>query len=211
MASMAHRSAGIHKLLSWPRVYERFQMLIGARTARARFVREFLRPAPGARILDVGCGAGTLLDTLPAGVDYVGFDINPRCIDYAKRRYGGRGRFFCARAGDEAMDVEEREFDLVVAKSMLHHLSDAEAKTILAGARRLLRKGGTFVSLDPVLHEPQRAVSRFLISLDRGTSVRSPAEYERLAMLEFGNVETHLLTDLLPIPYSHFVMRARSV
>jgi SAM-dependent methyltransferase len=207
---MSHRSAGVHQVLSWPRVYERFQLLMGGWAARRRFVEQYLRPFDGARILDVGCGAGSLLEHLPLGVEYVGFDINQRCIDYARRRYGDRGRFFCARAGENAAVDGQRNYDFVIAKSLLHHLSDRDAEALLAVARRLLRSGGSFVSLDPVLHPPQKWLARFLISLDRGTNVRSPEQYRQLATTEFEDLEEHLLTDLLPIPYSHFVMRARS-
>lgn len=192
-----------------PRVYEAFQKFLGARAARTRFVRDYLRPYAGCRLLDIGCGTGSLLDDLPAGVDYLGFDLNPRYIEAAKRRYEGRGKFFCAAAGaDDAALHGGAPFDFVVVKSVLHHLSDADADRVIATARRVLHQGGVFVSSDTVFYEGQPWISRTLTALDRGGAVRTPGGYRGLVARHFGTVETSLLTDMLPFPYAHFIIRA---
>jgi SAM-dependent methyltransferase len=205
-----HRSTGIYRLLERAGAYERFQRLLGARAARARFVRELLRPAAGDRLLDVGCGTGSLLDDLPADVEYVGYDFNPRYVAAAEQRYGSRGRFFCARAGEEApFPRAEGGFDLVVAKSILHHLGDDEAGRLIRNAHRYLRPGGFLVTSDPVVHPGQHPVARLLIACDRGRRVRSPEGYRALVAACFPAVEGILLTDLAAVPYSHFIQRAR--
>lgn len=191
-------------------MYEAFQKMLGARAARKRFVREFLRPFDGARLLDVGCGTGSLLDDLPPHVVYVGYDMNPAYIEAARRRYGSRATFHCAAVGDEPPQLGDARFDFVVAKSLLHHLDDVDAHRVIAAARRLLIPGGVFVSSDNVFYEGQPFVSRALAALDRGGSVRTPEGYRHLVEPHFADVETHLVTDMLPIPYAHFVMRARA-
>jgi len=208
---MSHRTTGLYRILERAAVYERFQKLLGAPGARARFVREFLRPFSGARLLDIGCGTASLLDYLPADVGYTGFDLNPAYIAHARRRYGDRGHFYCARVGQEHAVLEEDGFDFVVAKSVLHHLTDAEAHHLLASAHHLLRPGGVFISSDTVFHDGQRRVARFLAAIDRGGSVRWPDAYRALADAYFPDVETRLVTDMLLIPYDHFIMRASAV
>lgn len=205
LPTMAHRSSGVYRLFELPGIYETFQRLLGARRARRRFVAEFLRPFEGARLLDAGCGTASLLDDLPAGVEYTGFDINAKYIDAARRRYGSRGRFFVAPAG--GVTVEEGAFDFVVAKAVLHHLSDDEADRMLASASRFLTPGGVFVSTDPVFHEGQAWFARLLASFDRGGNVRTPDAYRALAASHFVDVEGWLVTDMLSVPYSHYVMR----
>src|SRR4029077_4323462 len=86
---MSHRSTGLYRIFESAAVYERFQRLLGSDAARRRFVLDFLRPCPGARILDIGCGTGAILDHLPPNVDYVGYDLNPRYIEDARRRHAG--------------------------------------------------------------------------------------------------------------------------
>ncbi len=203
---MSHRSTGIYRIFQSATVYERFQRLLGSGAARRRFVRDFLHPVPGTRILDIGCGTGAILGYLPEGVDYVGYDLNPRYIEEARRKYPGRGRFFCARV--EEAPEEPGGFDLVLAIAILHHLDDPEADRLIASAYRHLRPGGALVTLDPVRHPGQSPVARLLVALDRGRRVRTPEGYRDLASPYFPSVETVLLTDLLPIPYSHFLMRA---
>jgi SAM-dependent methyltransferase len=197
----------VYGLLERPRAYEILQRLIGSERARRRFVEEILQPFSEARVLDIGCGAGTLLDYLPDGIQYTGIDMNSRYIDSARGAYGERARFVCARVGDE-VDVGAATFDFVVAKSVLHHLNDDDANALFALARRSLRTGGVFVSIDPVRHLRQSLVARALMALDRGARVRTSEAYYALLAKHFEHVESRVLTDLLPIPYSHWVARA---
>jgi SAM-dependent methyltransferase len=203
----SHRSTGAYRLLEVPRVYQRLQQLVRGRDARERYVREFIRPAPRMRILDIGCGTGDILEDLPADVDYTGYDLNPRYIERAREQHGHRARFFCAKVG-EAADDEQGHFDLVLATALLHHLDDAAATDLAWAARRQLGPGGVFVTLDAVFHTGQHPVARAMAKLDRGGAVRSPEAYRALLEPAFPEIETVLTTDLMPIPYSHFVMRA---
>src|SRR5215471_15468764 len=77
---MAEITSGLRSILSLPLVYEAVQRVFGARSGRPTIVDRFIRPKPGDRILDVGCGPAKLLAAMP-GVHYVGYDPNPRYID----------------------------------------------------------------------------------------------------------------------------------
>ena len=203
----SHRSTGAYRVLESPGVYQRLQRLVIDRDSRNRYVREFVRPTPAMRMLDIGCGTADILDHLPADVDYTGYDLNPRYIERAREQHGDRARFFCARVG-EADDDEGGAFDLVLATALLHHLDDAAATELALAARRQLRPGGVLVTLDAVFHPGQHPVARMLAKLDRGSAVRTPEAYRALLEPHFGSIEAVLATDLMPIPYSHFVMRA---
>lgn len=205
---MSHR-AGLYRMLENPGVYRRFQKLLGGPAALRRLVTEYVRPSDGVRLLDIGCGTGSLLEYLPSSVSYVGFDVNSSCIDVARRRYHDRGRFFHARVGEEPPEIGDSRFDLVVAIGLLHHLTDEDARHVLRTAARVLISGGAFVSIDGTLHGGQHWLSRLLARLDRGSEVRSPEAYRRLVEPHLPQVETWLLTDLLAVPYSYCVMRAQ--
>jgi SAM-dependent methyltransferase len=204
---MDQLSRGVYRLLERAGMYELFQRALGARAVRQRFVEELLRPFPGARLLDVGCGTASLLDHLPPDVDYTGYDLNPLYVAAAERRYGSRGRFFCARVGDEP--ALAGSFDFIVAKGVLHHLSDDDASRLIRGAHDHLRRGGCLVTSDPVFHPGQSRIARFLISRDRGRRVRTPEGYRGLVAACFPEIEARVATGQLAVPYSHFILRAR--
>ncbi len=208
MARASHRTSGLFRMLERPAAYLAVQNILGGESARRRFVDEYVEPSRGARVLDVGCGPGSLLDFLPPDVDYVGFDFNPAYIERARRRYGDRGRFHCARVGDAVAGVD-REFDRVVAVALLHHLDDDEARKVLAHAARVLRSGGAFLSIDATIHAGQSWIARALARADRGGRVRSPEDYRSLIETHFEDVEDVVLHDMLRIPYSHYIARAR--
>lgn len=208
--SPAHVNRGLRRVLESPAIYAWFQRLLGAEPARRRFVEEFIRPFPGMRLLDVGCGPGVILDDLPANVDYVGCDLNDRYIRAAQTKHGARGRFFCAdvTAAGALGPCAEEGFDVVLALALLHHLEDGTAERLCREAHGRLKPGGVLVTLDCVHVPGQPLVARYLISRDRGRAVRDPAGYLALTGRGFDPVESVVLTDLLRVPYTHFIMRA---
>lgn len=190
-------------LLDNPRLYSLFRRVVGRDSARAVYAREHLRLEPGQRVLDLGCGPGDILRYLPA-VQYVGYDINPRYIERARRRFAGRGEFHCG-AVHEGLELAGR-YDVVIAHGILHHLDDGEAGALFRVARRALAPGGRLVTFDGCFEEGQSAAARFFLSIDRGRHVRTREGYERLARAEFDEVDTFLRRDLIRIPYTHLIM-----
>jgi 2-polyprenyl-3-methyl-5-hydroxy-6-metoxy-1,4-benzoquinol methylase len=202
----SHRDRGLHRLLERAGAYQALQGLLLRRGARERYVREFIRPFPGCRILDIGCGPGNLLADLPATIgEYVGFDMNPRYIEAARRRWGARGTFRCHRL--EQAPAESQAYDIVLATGLVHHLDDAQARRLFEYAHRVLEPGGWLVTYDCVYLENQHWLARWLIACDRGRAVRARAGYEALARERFARVESAVLHDTLRLPYTILVMR----
>jgi SAM-dependent methyltransferase len=195
--------SGLRSVLASPRIYELWSRLVGGEAGRSTLIREYIRPSPGARVLDLGCGPGELVRLL-GDVDYVGVDVSERYIAAARRSVGGPAEF---RVGDAtSLDADLRGFDLVVALGVIHHLDDDSALRLLSGARAALGPDGRFVSVDPVLTSDARGAARLLVSWDRGGHVRGPGEYRRLAESTFGRVQCDVRQDLLRIPYLHCVL-----
>ena len=192
-------------MLANPRTYELWSRLVGAEAGRSRLVRDHVRPRSGARVLDLGCGPGELVRYLD-GVRYVGVDTSGAYITQARRLYGERAEF---RVGDATkLDEDLRDFDLVLAFGVLHHLDDEAARALLRGARRALATSGRLIAVDPTVAEHERFLARLVIGADRGEHVRTPDAYERLARETFSAVKSAVRRDLLRIPYTHCVLEA---
>ena len=102
-------------------------------------VFELLNPKPGERILDVGCGEGSLTEQIvAAGAAVVGVDASEEMIAAAK------ARGVDARLIDAERLPFEREFDAAFSNAALHWVRDHDA--MLAGVHRALKPGGRFVA-----------------------------------------------------------------
>lgn len=198
----------LRDVLSLARVYSVFGRLLGATPARKRYVERHIRPRPGDRILDIGCGPADILEALH-DVEYWGLDQSAEYIESARNHYGARGRFHVETVG-EGFVQRYSDFDVVLATGVVHHLRDEDALALFRVAKTALKPHGVLVTLDGTFIEGQSMLARFFTRLDRGLFVRSPEEYVRLAASVFPSVEMHVSHDLLRIPYTHVIMRCGS-
>lgn len=109
-------------------------------------------PEPGQRVLDLGCGTGTLtlmLQRAAPGADVTGIDPDPQILQIARSK--------ALRAGDTirwdqgfATDLpyQDGEFDSVVSSLVIHHLESRDKLIAFREVRRVLRRGGSFHIVD---------------------------------------------------------------
>ena len=196
-------------LLRFSFVYNSFAAIIGADRFRRRIVEEFIQPKKGERILDIGCGPGSIFSYFPDGVHYVGFDLSEEYVEAAVKSYGHKGTFF---AGDvETVELNPyAPFDKILAIGVLHHLSDEQVTIMMKKVMAALRPGGALITLDGCFTKPQNPLARRIIAADRGEYVRTLEQYQRLVE-PFGQIQTTLLTDGLRIPYTHLIMNISKV
>ncbi len=76
-------------ILEIPTAYTQFQKLVGSGSCHKIYARDYVRSRTGDRVLDIGCGPGSMLEYLP-GVEYVGVDLSPNYIRAAQSRFGSR-------------------------------------------------------------------------------------------------------------------------
>lgn len=103
---------------------------------------------PGATLLDVGCGPGSITaefaERLAPGT-VLGVDLVDDVIAAATERFGGSGAEF-AVMDCYALDVPDDQYDIVHAHQVLQHVSDPVA--VLREMRRVAKPGGVVAVRD---------------------------------------------------------------
>jgi ubiquinone/menaquinone biosynthesis C-methylase UbiE len=112
-------------------------------TFRGRLAAQVLDGlAPGATVVDVGCGTGTLAIALAAGgADVIGVDGDPEVLARAHAK-ASADRVQWRKGLATALPLPGASADRMVMSLLLHHLGPAGKRTALAEAIRVLRPGG---------------------------------------------------------------------
>lgn len=98
----------------------------------------------GRRVLELGCAAGVLTAQLvERGAEVLAVDREPRLVELARHRLGGRARVEVADLERPLDVVATGCVDVVVASLVLHYLEDWGP--LLAELRRCLVPGGALV------------------------------------------------------------------
>jgi SAM-dependent methyltransferase len=108
-----------------------------------------LRPAPGQRLLDAGCGAGDVSRELAAAVapggEVVALDYSAGTLAAARKRHDGSDIRYVT--GDvSALDLPDDSFDGVWCERVLQHVDDADVA--IGELIRVTRPGGRVCLVD---------------------------------------------------------------
>lgn len=165
-------------------------------------LRRWLRVAPGARILDVGCGIGRWSCRLAhRGASVTGVDLSPTMIGQARRRAAARG--VAGRCEFLTQDLAALEvagqFDLILGVTVLQHI--LEPARLQASVERLaarLAADGRLILLEAA---PERAVTSCDSPIFRA---RPREEYRRLFAASGLSVEA--ITGVDPAPFRPWLL-----
>jgi SAM-dependent methyltransferase len=200
---------GVRHALALPWLYDTFQQLVGAYAWRKKVLQQFVSSTAlqNGKLIDIGCGTAEALRYLPQGVEYIGFDRNPVCIDQARERYGhSNATFYCEELSLD-FSMNGSPADIVLALGFIHHLDDMQTLDLLRLAKKMLGPSGFLLTLDPVFDQHQSSLARYIISKDRGTAVRTELAYKELALQVCSQVEVFIDKNPLRIPYTGIVMK----
>lgn len=193
--------------------YRAVQDLIGGTRARRLAIERLLAFADAGKpqaVLDVGCGVGDALKWIPSNWTYVGLDVSPEYIRLALSTWGERGDFRVGSAADAHQVVAPASQDIVFFLGVLHHMDSATVISVLESARRCLAPQGIAYALEPAFWSGQSAVSRKVMSMDRGEFIRDVSEWRTLCANVFPAVEIDELPRALRIPYHKVTLTLRN-
>lgn len=199
---MKKEGAGERLFDEWPERYDAwFETPIGrlVRDCEGELILDLLRPAPGERILDAGCGTGVFtVDILESGAGVTGLDLSLPMLKRAREK--AEGRPFHATAGDMlSLPFADGAFDKTISVTALEFVSDA--RVALEELSRVTKSGGTVVAatlnaLSPWAARRRAAAEKNARSIFKHVFFRSPDEL-KAAMPREGEIRTavHFLKD----------------
>lgn len=123
------------------RYYERSHFLVRwVEAKRLRALQALAMPAPGDRLLEVGCGAGHVLERFP-GVDRTAIDLSPTMLARTRRRMGDGVHL--TRSTAERLPFADASFDIVLCTEVLEHTYDP--LSVICELLRVARPAGRVV------------------------------------------------------------------
>ena len=118
----------------------------------------------GFRVLDVGCGTGTLavqIKRLHPEIELVALDPDPSALSVAQRKASRAGLpIEFDRGFSDHLPYPDSSFDRVFSSFMIHHLAPKERAETLVEIRRVLKPGGSVHVLDFAPHDHAVGASR---------------------------------------------------
>jgi len=198
---MSQRTSKIYNLINSPLFYIFFQKIMSGTSFRKKIIIKNIKNSK-VKVLDIGCGPAEVLNYIPNSV-YYGYDIDPRSINYAKKKYKDKNHhFFCKKFGKSEIKKLPK-IDYVILFGIVHHLNDEEVKNLFELCKKVMKKNAVLLTEDPILIKNQNPIARFLIKNDRGMNIREKSNYLKLVNVYFKNIRAKI-THQFFVPYTWF-------
>ena len=126
---------------------------------RADMIIDWCNINSSKRVLEIGCGTGTLTEILAdTSAEVVATDIFPEFLDVVRKKINNAPNVSLQLADAQMLaGLPKQSFDVVCGLSILHHL---DIKFTLKNILRVLKPGGCIAFSEPNMLNPQIAIQK---------------------------------------------------
>jgi ubiquinone/menaquinone biosynthesis C-methylase UbiE len=217
---MPSESGGYLPALRFRALTRLYDPVIRFTTREGRFKEllvEQAAPAPGQRILDLGCGTGTLaiqVKQREPGAEVAGLDADPEMLSQARSKAERAGvKLELTEGYSTALPYESQSFDRVLSTLFFHHLDPEPKRQSAREIARVLRKGGELHVADWGRPSDPAMAAAFFLGIRLLDGFENTAENYRgelPAIFEEAGLEAAEQTDRLRTPLGTLALyRAR--
>lgn len=180
--------------IHWARWYDLLinVVLLGKERAWRETTAEMAAIKPGDKVLDVGCGTGslTLAAQARAGAsgEVYGIDAAPEMVEVARSKAARSGANVDFRIGlVEQIPFPDGFFDVVLSSLMIHHLPDDLKRRAFVEMRRVLKPGAHVFAVD--FEPPTSPLVRHLLTHSHSRGMMRVDVHEYVPMMEEAGFE----------------------
>jgi 2-polyprenyl-3-methyl-5-hydroxy-6-metoxy-1,4-benzoquinol methylase len=181
------------------------------RKANLKF-KEVIGDVKNKKILDVGCGIGSLSFYLAKrGANVIGIDLSKNLIEFCKKEAQKEELTIeFKEMNAQIPDFEDESFDIIVGSRIVHHLPNIEL--FFKECKRLLKKKGYIAFIEPLKKNLIVELNRKFFTPQRRTIHEHPLYISNVLLAEsvFGNIEhkEYFLISPLAMFFRDFVKNA---
>ncbi len=143
LATIKNKTPSIHKRLSWGIEYLTY----------IEYIRSFIETNKPKSILDIGCGDGYLINSIPFDKtnNFIGIDLSNKAIQFANAFSDGY-QFKCINLFEL-----KQEFELITLIEVIEHIPDNLLTTFIKESFSKVKKGGhLIISVPTTVERTQR-------------------------------------------------------
>ncbi len=133
---------------AYVKLAEKYSEIINTKPHNAEYERpgllSMMPDVRGRRVLDAGCGSGSLVSwLLERGAEVMGIDASPEMLKHAKKRIGNRATLILHDLREPLHFIKDESLDLVASSLVMHYID--EILPVFSEFYRILKPRGHFV------------------------------------------------------------------
>ena len=139
----------------------------------------------GMKTLDFGCGTGNNSQLFDAA-DYVGAEVDISRVNNSREKYPQKTfeQIPIINSDNDSLPWKDKTFDLVFVSLCLHHINADTCKLIFKEFRRILKRKGKIIGIEPCLIKKNYINNIYMNILDVGDYILSANKYKKLYLSE---------------------------